>query len=48
MDYCITYRNYGKPEQTPKMKVVEAHIQHNVKLLKIQGATSVRVHRDLS
>ena len=46
MKYYITYRNQGKPERTPVMPDTEdcANSKHNVELLKIQGATSIRVH----
>jgi hypothetical protein len=42
--YYITFRNYGKPEQTPIMPDAEKNAQRNVKLLKAQGATAVRIH----
>jgi len=42
-EYYITYRNCGKPERTPVMPDKEENAQHNVKLLKVQGATSIRV-----
>ena len=46
MKYYITYRNMRKPERTPVyLMETEEHIAKNVKLLKIQGATSIRVHR---
>lgn len=46
MDYYITFRNQGKPERTPSMPDYEKNGEHNVKLLKVQGATSIRVHKD--
>ena len=45
MKYYITYRNCGKPERTPIMPDAESNAQKNVKLLEIQGATSIRVHK---
>ncbi len=45
MDYYITYRNLGKPESTPVMPDIDKNAQRNVALLKLQGATSVRVHK---
>ena len=45
MDYYITYRNCGKPESTPVMPDAENNAQHNVELLKLQGATSIRIHK---
>lgn len=47
MEYYITYKNCGKLERTPIMPDTLEHdnSNHNVKLLKLQGATSIRVHR---
>jgi hypothetical protein len=44
--YYITYRNCGKPEQTPLMPDTPKHdnSKHNIKLLKLQGATAICVH----
>ena len=39
--YYITYRNCGKPERTP---VLTGSATKNVQLLKVQGATAIRVH----
>ena len=44
-EYYITYRNEGRPERTPIMGGTEQDIEHNVELLKIQGATSIRIHK---
>lgn len=44
MDYYITYRNQGRPERTPVMPDAELNAQKNVALLKIQGATLIKVH----
>ncbi len=43
--FYITYRNLGKPERTPILGNTEEWIKHSVELLKIQGATAIRVHR---
>jgi hypothetical protein len=48
MEYYITYRNLNKPERTPIMGGDEQDIKHNVELLKIQGATSIRVHKEVT
>lgn len=45
MEYYITYRNQGKPERTPVMPDMELNAKHNVELLKIQGATTIKVHQ---
>ena len=47
--YYITYRNCGKPERTPVMPdtPTNTNSKHNVKLLKLQGATAVRIHREV-
>ncbi len=45
MEYYISYRNQGKPERTPVMPDMESNADKNVKLLKAQGATSIRVHK---
>uniref|UniRef100_A0A6M3LJ63 Uncharacterized protein n=1 Tax=viral metagenome TaxID=1070528 RepID=A0A6M3LJ63_9ZZZZ len=45
MEYYITFHNQDKPERTPVMPDMEKNAQHNVELLKIQGATSIRVHK---
>ncbi len=45
MEYYITYRNMGKPEHTPIMPDAEKNAQRNVELLKLQGATNVKVHK---
>lgn len=42
--FYITYRNLGKPEKTPILGNTEEWVKHNVELLKIQGATTIRVH----
>lgn len=42
--YYITYRNCGKPERTPVLGDSQEHANKNVTLLKIQGATSIRIH----
>ena len=42
--YYITYRNEGRPERTPILGDTQEHAQKNVNLLKVQGATSIRVH----
>jgi hypothetical protein len=44
VEYYITYRNQGKPERMPIMPDTGTEAKHNVELLKIQGATSIRVH----
>jgi hypothetical protein len=45
MDYYITYRNQGKSERTPIMPDAEANALKNISLLKIQGATCIKVHK---
>ena len=40
----ITYKNQGKSERTPIMFERKASSKKNVNLLKVQGATSIRVH----
>lgn len=45
MEYYITYKNQGKPERTPVMPDMELNAQKNVALLKLQGATSIKVHK---
>ncbi len=42
--FYITYRNLGKPERTPILGNTKARVKHNIELLKIQGATAIRVH----
>lgn len=43
--YYVTYRNQGKPEKTPPKYDNETDAYSCAAFLKIQGATSVRVHR---
>jgi hypothetical protein len=45
VDYYITYHNQGRPERTPVMPDAESNAQKNVELLKLQGATSIKVHK---
>jgi hypothetical protein len=47
-DYYITFRNCGKPERTPLMPDTLdcANSNHNVELLRVQGATDIRVHKE--
>lgn len=42
--FYISYRNQGKPERTPILGNTQELAQKNIKLLKMQGATSVRIH----
>jgi len=41
----ITYRNCNKPEKTPVFYCLKC-LEHNVTLLKAQGATSIRIHAE--
>lgn len=47
MDYYITFRNHGKPERTPVMPDANKNAQHNVELLKIQGAAAIKIHKEV-
>ena len=47
MDYYITYRNQGKSERTPLMPDADKNAQHNAELLKIQGATAIKIHKEI-
>ena len=42
--FYITYRNCGKPERTPILGDTPEGARHNVELLKIQGATAIKIH----
>ena len=44
LKYYITYKNQGTSERTPTMFERKASSKKNVELLKIQGATSIRIH----
>ncbi len=45
MGYYITFKNCGKTERTPVMPDIEKNAQKNVTLLKVQGATVIKVHK---
>jgi len=48
MNYYITFRNQGKPESTPVMPDAESNAQKNISLLKLQGVTSIKLHKVVS
>lgn len=43
-EYYITYRNEGRLERSPVMPDAELNAEKNKTLLKLQGATSIKIH----
>ena len=44
MRYYITYKNLNHSEKTPIIEGDKNHAERNRKLLKVQGATFIKIH----